>query len=245
MKKILLLGVLSTFSMADMFLGGEINIGAYTHSPKGFISFQGTNIDIVDTLKWENETDVFASFYFEHPIPIIPNIKLGYSTLVHNGAGGVDKEFEFAGKRFKEGFSITTGIDIKMLDATLYYELLDNWISVDFGVTAKYIEGNSYIYSKRDVLDESTDFKVVMPLAYSKIRFEIPTTDIALQVEGNYLTYNGDILYDVEAGIRYTVLLGVGAEVGFKSTKLKIDDIEGFNIDSDFSGVYGKLVWDF
>ena len=248
-KTLLLLSAITTFSMADMILGGEINVGFYGHSPKGTISFDGNDIDVVDTLKWENSSDVFASLYFEHPIPIIPNIKLSTSTLAHDGEGGIDKSFNFAGREFGSGINIITGIDLKMTDATLYYEFLDNWISIDAGVTAKYIEGSVYINSKKtritESIEENTEFTGVIPLVYSKLRFEIPTTDIALQVEANYIAYEDNLLYDIEAGIRYTVMFGLGAEVGYKQIKLKIDDIEGFSMDSDFSGLYGKLVWDF
>ena len=250
MKKIvLLISILTTFGMSDTIVGGEINIGGYSHTPTGTISFEGNDIDVVDTLKWENKADVFASFYFEHPIPLLPNIKVAYSALSHEGAGGVDKNFEFAGKNFRSGFTVNTGIDVKMLDATLYYELLDNWVSIDVGLTAKFMDGSAYINSKKTIvskaIEESTTFKGVLPLVYSKFRFDIPTTDIALQIEGNYVAYQENLLYDIEVGIRYTVLLGMGAEVGFKQIKLKIEDLEGFNMDNDFSGFYGKLVWDF
>ena len=256
MKKILLLlSIISSFSMADMILGGEINVGGYSHTPKGTIAFENEAIDVVDTLKWENKTDVFASLYFEHPIPVIPNIKVGVSTLSHDGKGGVDKAFNFGGKEFRSGFSVTTGIDLNMLDGTLYYEIFDNDLLVfDIGVTAKYIDGNVYINSPKtvrtDAVEESTDFKGTLPLLYSKLRIGIPTTNIALQVEANVIAYEENLLYDVEAGFRYilfsSMVLGdMGAEVGYKQIKLKIDDIEGFTMDVDFSGVYGKLVWDF
>jgi len=40
-------------------------------------------------------------------------------------------------------------------------------------------------------------------------------------------------------------MLGFGAEIGYKSMKLKIDDIDDISMDTDFNGVYGKLIWDF
>ena len=244
MKKIIvLLSLFSTLSMADTVLGGEINLGFYTHSPKGTLEYQGNSIDIIDTLNWETSSDIVASLYFEHPIPMLPNLKLGYSSLDNEGKERLSQEISFAGQHFSANTEVTSGLALKITDTTLYYELADNWISIDFGLTAKYLDGSAYVESS--VTKERKSFTAIIPLVYSKLRFEIPTTDIAFQMEGNYVAYENTIVYDIEAGIRYTVMLGAGVEIGYKQIKLKIDDIKGFNMDSDFSGLYGKLVWDF
>lgn len=246
MKKILaLLTIVSTLSMAD-FIGGEINIGYYNHAPSGTTQYKkGANnlLDLEDTLKWESEGDMFVKAYLEHPLPIIPNIKLGYSDFGHVGTGEVTQVFSFGGKDFAVGGDINTLFELKMYDLTLYYEILDNWVNLDLGVNVKYIDG--LISVKGEGKDESTDFQVPIPMLYAKARFDVPTTDLSFQVEGNYITYDGNTFYDAEAGIRYTFALGLGLEAGYKTMKLELDDIDDLTMTSDFSGAYGKLVWDF
>ena len=240
--------ILGTLSMADV-IGGELNLGFYNHSPSGYAQYQGDKVDLENDLKWESEGDVFVKAYLEHPLPILPNIKLGYTSFGHNGSGKVKNSFQFGGKQFNINTDIDSSLDLKMYDLTLYYEILDNWLNLDLGVNIKYMDGTltvkgSNIVTKQ-LIDESSDFQVPIPMLYAKARFDIPTTDISLQAEGNYVSYDGNTLYDAEVGLRYTFLLGLGLEAGYKTMKLKLDDVDDLTMDSDFSGAYGKLVWDF
>jgi len=244
MKKTLAIMTLATsFSLAD-FIGGELNVGYYNHAPSGTVQYQGTPIDIENDLKWKDEGDMFIKAYFEHPLPIIPNIKLGYSEFGHSGAGTLTQSFNFGGTTYAANSNVKSAFDLKMYDITLYYELLDNWVNVDVGVNIKYVDGSISI-KDNTTLSESTDFQVPIPMLYAKARFDVPTTDLSFQAEGNYVTYDGHTLYDAEVGVRYTLALGLGLEAGYKTMKLKLDNIDDLSMDSDFSGAYGKLVWDF
>ena len=244
MKKILLFTAFTTtFSMADV-IGGELNLGYYNHAPSGTAQYQGNVLDVKDTLKWKDESDVFAKVYIEHPLPIIPNIKVGYSDFGHSGSGLVNSAFNFAGQTYTVGSKIDSAFDLKMYDLALYYEILDNWVNLDVGVNVKYVDGLVSVKSNTG-LSEATDFQVAIPMLYAKARFDVPTTDLSFQVEGNYVIYDGNTLYDVEAGVRYTLALGLGLEAGYKTMKLELNDIDDLSMQSDFSGAYAKLVWDF
>ncbi|HIP52179.1 MAG TPA: hypothetical protein EYG94_08845, partial [Campylobacterales bacterium] len=79
MKHILVLSTLLTsLSFAD-FIGGEVNLGYYNHAPSGTINYLGDTLNVEETFKWQDEGDMFVKLYIEHPLPVIPNIKLGYS----------------------------------------------------------------------------------------------------------------------------------------------------------------------
>ena len=243
MKKILTLtALLSSLSMGDV-IGGELNLGFYTHAPSGTATYQGDTVDIEDDLKWESENDMFLKAYFEHPLPLLPNIKLGYSSFSHEGSGTVKEAFVWGNQSFDLNEPIESSFDLDMYDITLYYEILDNWLNADVGLNIKYIDGTINVKSSTE--NESTTFNLPIPMLYAKARLDLPTTNLSFQVEGNYVTYDGHTLYDFEAGARYTFLLGFGVEAGYKSLNLTIDDIDDTSLDADFSGVYGKVVWDF
>jgi len=245
---VLLLTMLSTSAMSDV-VGGEINLGYYNHAPSGSAQYQGDVIDLEKDLKWENEGDMFVKAYIEHPIPIIPNIKVGYTSFGHSGSGAVNSSFRFGGQSFNLNTDIDTEFDLKMYDLTLYYEILDNWVNLDLGVNVKYIDGLLSVKGTDSVtnqlIDESADFKVPIPMLYAKARFDVPSTDLSFQAEGNYINFEGNTLYDAEIGVRYTFALGFGLEAGYKTMKLELDDIEDLSMNTEFSGAYGKLVWDF
>ena len=247
-KALMLLSVVSSLSMADM-IGGEINLGYYNHTPTGTTQYQGDKITLEDDLKWESKGDIFIKAYIEHPLPIIPNIKVGYTSFGHSGSGSVQKGFEFGGKEFNVNSNIDTKFDLKMYDLTLYYELLDNWVNLDVGVNVKYIDGLINVQGTDTVsnkaINESADFKVPVPMVYAKVRLDVPATDLSFQAEGNYITYDGHTFYDAEVGARYTLALGLGLEAGYKTMKFELKEIEDLSMNADFSGAYGKLVWDF
>ena len=242
-KSLLLVSLLSLGANAD-FLGGELDIGYYNHTPSGLAQYQGSTIDVEDDLKWSNESDVFAQFYFEHPIPIIPNIKLGYTDFSHKGSGTVGQSFTFANQTFNASSDIQTDFNLKMYDVGLYYEILDNWVNLDLGLNVKFIEGSLAVVSNL-VAEERTDFSTPLPMVYAKARFDVPTTDLSFLAEGNYVEYEGNRFYDAEVGARYTFALGFGVEAGYKTMSLKLDNVSDVSMETEFSGAYGKIVWDF
>jgi len=248
-KTVAMLGLLSTITMADM-LGGEFNIGYYNHTPSGNLEYQGDSIDLKDDFKWKKESDVFARLYIEHPIPLLPNIRLGYSSFGHSGSGILNNDITFSNQTYTSSSNIDSKFDLDMYDITLYYEVLDSGLDLDLGLNVKYINGSVSAVgidagTPPTILNESTSFNVPVPMLYAKARVPFPTTNIAFQAEGNYVSYSGNQFYDFEAGVRYTFALGLGLEGGYKTMKLKLDDVDDLNIDSTFSGAYAKLVWDF
>jgi len=244
MKKVLGLAIAATGLLTADIIGGELNLGYYQHTPSGTLQYQGNSINLVDTLKWKEESDMFAKIYLEHPVPIIPNVKVGYTDFGHSGSGVVNTAFTFGGQTYTANSNIDSIFDLKMYDLALYYELLDNWVNLDVGVNVKYVDGSISVKSNTG-LSEATSFQVPLPMLYGKARFDVPTTDLSFQVEGNYVSYDGNTLYDAEAGVRYTFALGLGLEAGYKTMKLELDNVDDISMNTDFSGAYGKLVWDF
>jgi len=248
MKKALLITALaSTLGLAD-FVGGEVNLGYYNHTASGDANYKGDTIDLDKDLNWDSQGDIFIKAYLEHPVPIIPNIKLGYTDFSHS-AEARSKDIEFGDTLFDGDAKINSDFNIKMYDITLYYELLDMlWMNFDMGVNIKYMDGDislkGYDGSHRPIY-ENADFTLPIPMLYAKARVDIPSTDVSVQIEGNYIGYDGNTLMDLEMGVRYTFALGLGVELGYKTFELEIDDVDDFNMNADFSGVYGKAVWDF
>jgi len=244
MKKILLATMVATsFGMAD-FIGGELNLGYYSHSPSGTATYGDDKVDIEKDLKWSSSEDIFLKAYFEHPLPIIPNIKIGYTDFSHKGSGRASKTFSFGDfQLFSLDDDVDSKLDLTMYDLSLYYEVLDNWANLDLGLNVKFIDGTIDIKSTTD--KEHKSFNTPIPMLYAKARFDVPTTDVSFQAEGNYISYDGNTLYDLEIGARYSFALGFGLEAGYKSFKLKLDDVDDLSMDTDFNGAYGKVVWDF
>ena len=244
MQKILTtITLLSTLATAD-FVGGELNIGYYGHAPSGTLSYKGDTVDLKEDLNLDTQSNLFLKAYLEHPLPFLPNIKVGYSNLTHSGDGQVSKRFTFGNLTFQPSTDLKTELNLKMYDIALYYEILDNWLNLDLGMNLKYIDGYVSAQSLPHIKSVS-NISFPVPMLYGKARFDVPTTDLSFQIEGNYFTYNKHEMMDLEIGMRYTFVVGLGLEAGYKQFTLILDKKDDLSVDADFSGMYGKLVWDF
>ena len=248
LNKLLLLTLLFSHTTYADIIGGEISLGVYNHAPSGHASYTlpitGTpsSADLEDTLGWSSAQDVFFKAYLEHPLPLVPNIKLGLTKLSHDGTGSVSL-FSW-GEIIHYSGDVESALDLQMTDVTFYYEFLDNWVELDAGLTARYISGDIDVNTL--LSNEHVTFSSWIPMVYTKARFNFPSTDVSLQLEANAISYNGTTFYDYELSARYTFTMGLGIEAGYKTFHLDSNDLTtGLESNMDFSGAYAAVVWDF
>ncbi|SFZ97352.1 hypothetical protein MNB_SV-5-281 [hydrothermal vent metagenome] len=252
MKKVSILALLCITSTYADIIGGEISVGTYAHNPSGTASYSipqvgiGSEASLEETFGWETDNDFMFKAYIEHPIPFIPNFKLGHTHFKHSGSG-LSKDFtwgnlvDFSGK-------LDSSIDMGMTDATAYYEVLDNYIELDLGLTLRYLFGDITLTptTTASTVSDLTSYSILVPMVYGKVRLNIPSTNFAVQLETNVANYSDTTLYDYEIGVRYTFSSGLGIESGIKALHLESTDlVDGLNMDLDENGFYASVLWDF
>ena len=255
LKKILATSLLASAVLYADMLGGEISVGVYSHSPSGSASYTLTGplsstVDLEDDFGWSDDQNLILKAYFEHPLPFLPNMKIAYSTLNQSGTGDIEN---FSWGPIQGDGNVDSELEVQMYDLTVYYELLDNIVELDTGLTLRYLGGDITVtptvgFSPIGSLGVpyTTDIDLWIPMVYGKARFNIPNTDISLQFEGNGISYQDTEFYDYELSARYVFFMGLGLEKGYKSAHLKSKDLEdGLVVDVDFSGPYASIVWDF
>lgn len=248
LTKITLLSLLLFRPLFGDIIGGEVSLGYYNHTPSGNALYTtpltgtASSADLEDTLGWSDAQDVFLKAYFEHPLPFIPNVKLGFTKLSHDGTGAASL-FSW-GDIVNFSGEINSQLDLRMTDVTLYYELLDNWIELDAGLTGRYLSGDIQVDTVLE--SENVSFSSWIPMLYAKARFNVPSTDFSLQFEANGISYQGATFYDYELSARYTLAVGLGLEAGYKAFHVDSDDLSsGLESNMDFTGAYAAVVWDF
>ncbi|HFQ60876.1 MAG TPA: TIGR04219 family outer membrane beta-barrel protein [Epsilonproteobacteria bacterium] len=248
LTKITLLSLLLFRPLFGDIIGGEVSLGYYNHAPSGNALYTtpltgtASSADLEDTLGWSDAQDVFLKAYFEHPLPFIPNVKLGFTKLSHDGTGAASL-FSW-GDIVNFSGEINSQLDLRMTDVTLYYELLDNWIELDAGLTGRYLSGDIQVDTVLE--SENVSFSSWIPMLYAKARFNVPSTDFSLQFEANGISYQGATFYDYELSARYTLAVGLGLEAGYKAFHVDSDDLSsGLESNMDFTGAYAAVVWDF
>ena len=135
LKKLALITVLTLNQLHADITGGEVSLGFFNHDPSGNASYKGSATSLDDTLGFSEEQDIFLKAYLEHPFPLLPNLKVGYTTLSHDGSCSV------AGLSWGDindfNGTIDSSFSLDFTDVTFYYEVLHNWVEVDAGLTAR------------------------------------------------------------------------------------------------------------
>lgn len=241
LKKLSLLMFLTLGEVHADMIGGEVSFGFFNHDPSGEASYRGSSGNLHDTFGFKEEQDIFFKAYLEHPLLVIPNLKLGYTTLSHEGRSSVN---DFSWGDMTYNGTIDSSLSLDMSDVTLYYELLDHWAETDAGLTLRYISGNMRVGNSEE--SDVADFSTWIPMLYGKMRLNLPTTDLSFQLEANAISYWDITAYDLELSARYTLAMGIGLEAGYKTFHLNSNElVNGFNTKMDFSGPYAAAIWDF
>lgn len=248
MRKLLLLAMLTLhYGHADN-IGGEVSMGIFSHNPSGDATYAlnslgaGSVQNMEQTFGFNDSQDIFFKGYLEHPLPFLPNFKLEYTPLSTTGTRSVELFSWGDISRFTG--DIANKITLDITDATLYYELVDNWAEVDAGLTFRRISGDMSVTTRLQT--DLIDFSTSTPMLYGKLRAHIPSTEISLQLEANALAFTGINSYDYEVSARYTFYMGLGLEAGYKAFHLEDDALsDRLNVNIDFSGPYAAVIWDY
>lgn len=233
----------TTTASAD-FLGFEVGAGYWNAKTSGNIQKGTTNIDLENDLKYggSNGTNTFYAL-FEHPVPLLPNIKIQQTNLSDSSQGTLTRALNFNNKTFTLGANVSSSLKLNQTDFILYYEILDNWVNLDLGFNVKYIDGSVELNSPTTNAKE--DFSVYVPMAYGKAQFDLPFSGLSAKSEISYIGYKANQFYDFKAAFQYEHSLGLGAEIGYRQIQLKIDDLDDFNSDITFSGAYVSVFYHF
>lgn len=244
MKKTLIALTLATLSggaYAD-FLGVYAGGGIWNPSYSGDAGAE--SIDLSE-LNLSDTNNFFIYVGLEHFVPLIPNIRLGHTRVQVDGEATLSSEFRLDNRTFDANTEVYTDLDMTHTDATLYYELLDNWISLDVGLTVRAFDGYVYVEDRDDPSqNERAELTAVVPLGYVRTQFELPLTGWRIGASGNFISYSGDSFTDLEASIGYGtggLLFDFGIDVGYRRMNLDVTSNDDFHADLTIAGPYLRV----
>lgn len=245
MKKTLAVAALTMaapFASADTLLGIYAGAGAWMVDTSGHL---GSDLDLEDDLKLDSTTATQFYVALEHPVPLVPNARIKRTDLTVDGTGSVTGN---VGGINLTG-NVATDLDLSHTDFTVYYEILDNWVSVDVGFTARLFDGSVSFDGAGVTGGTSEDLNFVVPMGYAMAQFELPLSGLYVGGDLNYIGFNGNTLSDlnVQLGYNFPVpVIDLGLAVGYRQFTLKTDDDLGdFETDIDVSGPYVNATFHF
>ena len=234
-----LLTSLAFTAQADT-LGLKIGGGSWDHDPGGKFRYKSTlgtdDIDLDTDLHLEDKKEGYFFVVIEHPVPILPNLRIMSTELTAHGTGAVTKTFNFNNVDYSLSETVTTDFDLSQTDFTLYWEILDNVVSLDVGLNLKNIDGSATLVGST-AGTATADFSVTIPMLYASVGVS-PMEGLFIGAEGSYIGYDGNSLTDFIAKVAYTSDYMIGIEAGVRTQTYTLDDVDDSYGDMDFSGPF-------
>lgn len=190
------------------------------------------------SFKKQNQANLAVSI--EHPIPLIPNVRARYNQL--QGADTLNSLiFKFGNQAYVGNVNLDMQLD--NTDLILYYEILDNIVSVDVGLGAKRLNGH-VTATGNGVLNttSSVNFDETLPMVYASVGGSLPFTGLSAKAEVMGIKYQDSSLTDAQAEIKYDFIdnlaVDLGVKAGYRQMVMKLKDVEKTDADTTFKGPY-------
>jgi len=234
------LGVFAAGAHADV-IGVWAGANYWNYDISGTARYKTSNsandIDVNDDLGYNDGSSNVIYAALEHPVPIIPNVRLVYTDIDENANGQLTKTVVYGDTTYLANEQVSSLVELKQTDITLYYSVLDNVVNLDLGLTAKYIDSKARITGQVSGTEEA-DLSVWVPMIYAGVGVDLPLTGLSVSADGSAIGYSGSSFYDFTVRASYQTPWLVGLDVGYRQVSLDLDDVDDSFANVDFSGPY-------
>lgn len=210
MKKSILtaLCLASVNASAAMILGFGAEVDSYSPTASGDFNYKTTTTHFNN----DRHSGYQVGLYLEHPAPLLPNIRLDLtpesSFTGSDGAAGINK------------------VSFNQTDITPYYEILDNVVDLDIGVTFKVVDAKI-----EGAVNQ--EFSEVIPMGYLSAGIDLVGTGLRIAGDVKYIEYKGDSLGDSRIKAVWNINKFFQAQAGYRYQTLKIND--RFDVNSNIT----------
>jgi outer membrane protein len=237
------LGLLATLIATPVIATADIaglsaGLGIWQSGPGGTLG--NTNISLENTLNFEEENSNYIYIALEHPIPLLPNLRLVRTELEWAGQGVVPAGTRLDEVVFPVDQAVAADLDLSHTEVTFYYEILDNIVDLDLGLTARLFDGEASLIGSTE--QERVELDAVIPMLYGRAGIDMPFTGLTAAVSGNWINVSDFHLIDWSAELNYDFdiapTLEVGLSIGYRSMLIEIEDQDELQSDAEFDGLF-------
>lgn len=226
-------------AQAPIAVGG----GLWGSRPSGTLQHQGNAIDARRDLGFEPQAEGYAWLEIAPPIPLLPTVRLAYTTASSDGTSTLNRSITFSGTGYPASQTITSQANLDQYDAMLYYPLLAHIVNFDLGINLKYIDGDVQIRSQNG--SSTAHITGAVPMLYVHGGIPLPLAGTAIAADASFSTYGGNRVLDYTFKGVYEMRLGFGAEVGWRAQEMRLQDFQNVNMDTAWRGPYAGLFYQF
>jgi len=219
-----------TTATADV-LGVGATVGYWNSDLSGEAGKNGDLVDVENDLDLSSDSNANLEAYFEHPVPILPNVRLNYTRIKQSGDGELSTGYDGV----LPGVPVESELELTQFDATLYYEVLDNWVNLDAGLTVRNLDGELTVRELGGDVSR-TEISGTVPLAYLAARFDLPLTGLSVGGQANVVSYDGDSIRDLKAYGQFQ-LSAVRLRAGYREISIDYEDSDD-RLDVELGGPF-------
>ncbi|MGK0399755.1 MAG: outer membrane protein, partial [Gammaproteobacteria bacterium] len=226
MKKLLAIAIVAAaapmMAQADLLFTVKAGGSSWNADATGNVD---EDVDVgKDGLNLDSENNNVLFVAFEHPLPLLPNIKIMKTDLDLTGEGSAN--FDFLGQTFNE--DTTSQFDLSHTDLTLYWgvPLPIPYLDINFGLTARQFDGIVLVKGDTTGSEEKQDLDFILPMGYLNVEVATPF-GVYARADLNAISYGGNGITDTSIALGYTLpipLVDVNLEAGRRSISVKTDE---------------------
>lgn len=200
---VLTLGGASSIAHADTLLGIYAEADYWSASIDGEFGNGDSNGFFKSTSgdSGIREEHTILSAQFEHGIPFIPNVWVRANNLSYEGSQTLSSNVNVGSASFNTASPVQYAYDLSHVDAAVYYELLDNWVSIDVGLGVKNMQFEYRLQQGGEVY--SFDESGTIPMLYGKAAFELPFSGWQVTTQAMALSFEDDRIEDINIELGY------------------------------------------
>lgn len=221
---ILLTFIVANAAQADI-LGVRLSGGVFDYAVSGTLRDDASvvnELDLDTDLHIKDESESMVYLYIEHPVPLIPNIRLGTTSMKLAGSGNADLGFVYNGVTYTAVETLTTSIDLSHTEIGLYYEIIDTVVDLDLGLNFKLFSNKASITGS-SAGTASTDIDGTIPMLYAALTIPLPA-GFSIAGDISTVSYDGSTITDYLVRLRYETDFALGVEAGIRNFTIDYED---------------------
>lgn len=217
-------------------VGLGANVSYWDSDLSGKAVSNGDAVDVENDLDLSSDSNVNLTAYLEHPVPLLPNVRLNYTSIEQSGRGELGADFDNIVVNLGGATEVDSDLDLDQLDLTLYYEVLDNWVNLDLGLTIRDLDGELKVQEVNGTAASESEIDAVVPMGYLAARFDLPLTGVSVGGEANLISFDGDSVYDYNAYGQYEIAM-LQLRAGYREIAIDYEDGDD-ELDVDLGGPF-------